>query len=124
MAETPDDDNDTSPISKSPESTEPPESTKPKAEILPPDALQRLQEFGVDTSDPERVVELVSIVNMSRFQGPIPPAEILAGYDKLRPGTAAQIIGWAETQMSHRHELESRQTIGDEKRMDRDSATP
>jgi uncharacterized membrane protein len=40
------------------------------------------------------------------FEGPIPPPEILEGYEKILPGLADRIMTMAETQLTHRHGLE------------------
>jgi len=44
----------------------------------------------------------------SIWMGPIPPPEILAGYDKALPGAADRILAMAETQQKHRHGMESK----------------
>ena len=97
----------------------PSEKTALKGEILPPDALKQLEGLGVDTSDPNTVLALVGIISLSFHRGPIPPASELEAYEKAIPGSAAQIMGWAEQQMNHRHSLESSQTSGNESRMSR-----
>jgi uncharacterized membrane protein len=40
------------------------------------------------------------------FEGPIPPPEILEGYERVLPGLADRIMTMAETQSAHRHGLE------------------
>ena len=40
--------------------------------------------------------------------GPIPPPEILAGYEKALPGGADRILAMAATQQKHRHGMESK----------------
>ena len=40
------------------------------------------------------------------FGGPIPPPDILAGYNEVVPGAADRIITMAETQSRHRQEIE------------------
>lgn len=40
--------------------------------------------------------------------GPVPPPEILAGYEKALSGTADRILAMAETQQKHRHGMESK----------------
>lgn len=42
------------------------------------------------------------------FQGPLPPPEILAGYERVLPGAADRIISMAEMNQRHRHGLEAR----------------
>jgi len=46
------------------------------------------------------------MVAQSSFSGPLPPPEILSGYDKVLPGAAERILKMAEDQASHRRELE------------------
>jgi uncharacterized membrane protein len=41
-----------------------------------------------------------------KFSGPIPPPEILAGYERVHPGSADRIITMAETESQHRREME------------------
>jgi len=40
------------------------------------------------------------------FIGPIPPPDILRGYDKVLPGLADRIVGMAEAEGSHRRDQE------------------
>jgi uncharacterized membrane protein len=42
-----------------------------------------------------------------RFAGPLPPPNILRGYDEIVPGAAERILTMAENQQSHRMHLES-----------------
>ncbi len=49
----------------------------------------------------------VSVEQMSAsFSGPLPPPNILSGYEKVLPGSADRIIKMAETQIAHRQGLE------------------
>lgn len=48
------------------------------------------------------------ITQSTLFQGPIPPPATLAEYDALLPGLANRIVGMAEAEQSHRHDLVSR----------------
>ena len=41
------------------------------------------------------------------FSGPLPPPNILAGYDQVLPGAADRIITMAEKQLVHRQSLET-----------------
>lgn len=52
--------------------------------------------------------QFVARVQGTVFQGPLPPPEILAGYDKVLPGAANRIISMAEKNQSHRHSLEAK----------------
>jgi uncharacterized membrane protein len=42
----------------------------------------------------------------SKFEGPVPHPEILAGYDRISPGAASKIIEMARIQAEHRQQLE------------------
>jgi len=48
-----------------------------------------------------------------RFQGPIPPVEDFAGYERILPGAADRILKMAENQAGHRQTLERRALAGD-----------
>jgi uncharacterized membrane protein len=41
------------------------------------------------------------------FSGPLPPPEILAGYEQIVPGAANRILTLLEHQTAHRQQLES-----------------
>lgn len=65
----------------------------------------------------EQIVALIhSVVRAASFSGPLPPPEILAGYDKVLPGAADRIIKMAEKQAQHRQGLESSTVKSDSKR--------
>ena len=42
------------------------------------------------------------------FSGPLPPPQILKGFDEVRPGCADTIVKMAQDQASHRRDLESK----------------
>ncbi len=44
-----------------------------------------------------------------RYSGPIPPADQLAGFEAIEPGLANRIVHMAESEVSHRHEMERHQ---------------
>ena len=44
----------------------------------------------------------------SSFSGPLPPPNVLRGYEGVLPGSADRIISMAEKQLSHRHDVEAR----------------
>lgn len=50
------------------------------------------------------------------FQGPLPPPEVLAGYEATLPGAADRILAMAERQSAHRQELETTVATGDSRR--------
>ncbi len=40
------------------------------------------------------------------FQGPVPPPELLAAYEKVQTGFAERIVRMAESEQAHRHAIE------------------
>lgn len=57
----------------------------------------------------EEQKELISnLIRVERnvYSGPIPPPELLRGYEEILPGTADRIIAMAEKQADHRRNLE------------------
>ena len=49
----------------------------------------------------------------THFQGPLPPPEAFAAYDRVLHGAADRILSMAENQASHRQGLERRALMGD-----------
>jgi uncharacterized membrane protein len=41
----------------------------------------------------------------SLHQGPLPPPEVLAGYDRVLPGLAKEIVDMAKQEQKHRHRI-------------------
>lgn len=72
---------------------------------------KRQQELSSDPepelSNPEQVKKVIAEVIQSEFSGPIPPPNIIAGYENVAPGSADRIITMAETQAKHRQTLET-----------------
>nr|DAR22085.1 MAG TPA: putative membrane protein [Caudoviricetes sp.] len=75
---------------------------------------KKLEDKSKATQD-EEVIELKSeelksvvaeIMVQQHFSGPIPPPEILSGYEQIHPGFADRIISMAEKQSAHRQGLE------------------
>lgn len=48
------------------------------------------------------------MVARASFSGPLPPPEILRGYESVLPGLADRVVKMAENQSVHRQRLESR----------------
>ncbi len=42
-----------------------------------------------------------------QFSGPIPPPQILSGYDQVQAGFAERVVAMAEKEQAHRHGLET-----------------
>lgn len=59
--------------------------------------------------------KLMAIIAMKSFRGPIPPPEILKGYNDIIPNGAERILLMAEEQSQHRMGLEKK-TITEEQR--------
>ena len=73
-----------------------------------------------ETANSEPIISLKLLQKIETiekyFQGPLPPPEILAEYDKLMPGCAKEIIGLFTKQANHRMDLEKTVVKGDSKR--------
>jgi|LGVF01.1.fsa_nt_gb uncharacterized membrane protein len=57
---------------------------------------------------PSRPDRSITTLTHAEYSGPIPPPNILAGYEEIHPGFADRIIKMAETETAHRHEMEER----------------
>lgn len=57
----------------------------------------------------KQLVSVVSqVVSRSQFSGPIPPPNIMKGYEDILPGSADRILKMAENQSEHRRTIESK----------------
>lgn len=100
-----------------------PDSNEPSAPPNEPDAFagetnaaaaalvqlaQSLKEpgDGASAAASQQLLAMASMASAS-FMGPLPPPEILRGYEDVLPGAADRILKMAETQASHRQGLES-----------------
>ena len=54
----------------------------------------------------EQVKQVLAEVIKSEFSGPIPPPNIIKGYEDILPGAADRIITMAEEQSRHRQHME------------------
>ncbi len=50
---------------------------------------------------------VLQFVEQTSFTGPLPPPEMLARYDTLIPNGADRLMRLVESQVSHRHSMES-----------------
>lgn len=57
---------------------------------------------------PSQKAERTVATAVAQYSGPIPPPNILAGYEEIQPGFADRIVTMAELEVSHRHEMEQR----------------
>lgn len=58
---------------------------------------------GAENGNSKQVVE----ISQGIFSGPIPPPQVLQGYEDTLPGAAERILHMAEQEQSHRHEFDS-----------------
>lgn len=55
----------------------------------------------------EEVKQVISqVIKEIQFSGPVPPPNILNGYEKILPGAADRILTMAETQSKHRQSMD------------------
>lgn len=52
--------------------------------------------------------KVVAQVIESEFSGPIPPPNIMRGYEEILPGAADRILSMAERQSQHRQDMEKK----------------
>ncbi|MEG0783639.1 DUF2335 domain-containing protein [Carnobacterium sp.] len=94
-------------VQPSPQSLE-----KSLSETLPDEVQQELTEFIEDLESlpkeekEKAILQLQMQTTRMHYKGPMPPPEILRGYDDVVPGAADRIIVMTETQQKHRIELE------------------
>lgn len=72
---------------------------------------ENTQNVGNDVTElkSEEVKQVVhQAIEEFAFRGPIPPPNILSGYEKLLPGAADRILSMAENQTRHRHSIEKK----------------
>lgn len=72
---------------------------------------QNQQVLQKDQSQPQRL--LVQQQRTEMYSGPIPHPDILQKFDVVSPGSADRIIAMAESEITHRHKLESIQVNSD-----------
>lgn len=71
--------------------------------------ISRDREIEVEESEEEHVdshVKQVIAKIQSEFSGPIPPPNIIKGYEEVLPGSANRILEMAEKQAEHRQKME------------------
>ena len=50
---------------------------------------------------------------IAQFSSPLPPPELLANYEKIKPGLINKIIEMTETESGHRRELEKQKLLAE-----------
>jgi uncharacterized membrane protein len=73
-------------------------------EVAPADLAGLAEESGVDPA----VMQQAALQMRLTFSGPLPPPDVLAGYNDAVPNGADRIVKLAEEQAAHRRHLESR----------------
>lgn len=70
---------------------------------------KELQEFmdELETLPKEDKARAILSITRSSYRGPIPPPELLEGYENILPGSADRIIAMTERQQNHRMDLEA-----------------
>ena len=63
-----------------------------------------------EVEDSEKIARVVAKVIEQKFSGPIPPPNIIAGYENVLPGVADRIIKMAEQQSLHRQTIQLMET--------------
>ncbi len=93
------------------------EDTKEVAELSKIDGADIEKSETESTADekdgienPEKFAKVVAGVIAQEFSGPIPPPNIIAGYEDVLPGTADRIIRMAEQQSKHRQTIQLLET--------------
>lgn len=83
-----------------------PENQKGNVEGESP-AVQEIIKM-VPERDRERAMSALTIIRQESFAGPIPPPQVLKGYEDILPGSADRILKMAENQQQHRIEIEKK----------------
>lgn len=77
-------------------------------EISPVDESVDMKEIVQDLEKRPKKELVKEIIRLERneYSGPIPPPELLGGYEKILPGAADRILAMAEKQADHRRAME------------------
>lgn len=75
---------------------------------LPDELKQIIADLEISQEKKENIIKAFSVlkVHKATFSGPIPPPEILKGYNEVVQNGAERIISMAEKQSAHRMQLE------------------
>lgn len=92
------------------------QSSTETEETLLPDSLENNPTSIAESETPtesedeiensEKMEKVLARVIEQQFSGPIPPPNIIAGYENVVPGAADRIIKMAELQSAHRQRME------------------
>lgn len=72
--------------------------------------IENLMEEKEEVENSEKIAKVVASVIAQEFSGPIPPPNIIAGYENVLSGAADRIIQMAEQQSQHRQEIQLLET--------------
>lgn len=77
-------------------------------EVIIPEVISDEMRTVIETlpKDKQEII-LAGITKITTFSGPIPPPELLRGYEDILPGAADRIISMTEKQLDHRTSMES-----------------
>lgn len=81
-------------------------------DVRSPDDIEEStpMELGDNENDNSKQIEkVITRVIEQKFIGPIPPPNIISGYEDVIPGSADRILSMAERQSSHRQQMELRE---------------
>lgn len=84
---------------------------------IPAEILDLVEKFDLPPQE-KRELRVLLMQRSISHHGPIPPPELIEGYERIVPGLGEKIVGWADSQHNHRLELEKTATTGAERRMD------
>jgi len=76
-----------------------------------PEELGEIIEFIEDSRNKEKARKILSSISITKINsatiiGPLPCSEEMENYEKVQPGSADRIIGMAEKEQIHRHEMD------------------
>lgn len=78
------------------------------SEVIIPEVVSDEMRTVIETLPEEKQkIILAGITKITAFSGPIPPPELLRGYEEILPGAADRIISMSEKQLNHRTSMES-----------------
>ena len=66
----------------------------------------------VPEKDRDKVMSALTVIRQESFAGPIPPPQVLQGYESILPGSADRILAMAESQQKHRFNMEDKAISG------------
>jgi uncharacterized membrane protein len=77
-------------------------------EIIPPFQTEGNNPSQAEQSNTRNERSSNAIEVSAQFQGPVPPPQVMAGYEEIVPGAADRLIAMAEREQAHRHQQQER----------------